>query len=92
MGRRPDKRRAPGHHTGGTSKNFNATDHTVLRPTLTPGQVREDTVYADVMLRCAWLREHALRLLETEPSGALSAQLYEFADLLEVAHRLRWFA
>lgn len=83
----PDKRNAPGHHTEGASKNFNSTDTSVLRAM----DARAAEKAADVAVRCAWLRVHADLLREVDPSGQLTAQLYDFADLLEVAHRLRWF-
>lgn len=38
---------------------------------------------ADQALRCAWLRVHAVELMAVDPSGLLSAQLRDFADLLE---------
>lgn len=47
---------------------------------------------ADVALRCAWLRVHAEQLEPVDPTGQLSAQLLDFADLLEVAQTRGWFA
>jgi len=38
---------------------------------------------ANQELRCAWLRVHADELMAVDPSGLLSAQLRDFADLLE---------
>ena len=46
---------------------------------------------ADLAMRCAWLRVHADELYDVDPSGQLSAQLADFADLLEVAQREGWF-
>ncbi|MER6970547.1 hypothetical protein ABT304_05790 [Nocardioides sp. NPDC000445] len=39
---------------------------------------------ADVALRCAWLRVVADEMYEVDTSGLLSAQLRDFADLLEL--------
>lgn len=47
---------------------------------------------ADLALRCAWLRAHASELHAVDPSGQLSAQLLDLADLLEVAEREGWWA
>jgi hypothetical protein len=47
--------------------------------------------YASLVIRCAWLRAHADLLLDFDRTGQLSADLRDFADLLEVADRLRWF-
>lgn len=41
------------------------------------------SVAEPVHLRCAWLRHHAELLYAVDPSGLLSAQLADFADLLE---------
>jgi hypothetical protein len=38
---------------------------------------------ANLVLRCAWLRVHADLLEPMDPSGQLSAQLRDFAHLLE---------
>lgn len=46
---------------------------------------------ADTALRCAWLREHARHLFNVDPTGQLSVQLMDFADLLEVATDRGWF-
>lgn len=47
---------------------------------------------ADLALRCAWLRAHASELhTVVDPSGQLSAQLLDLADLLEVAEREGWW-
>jgi hypothetical protein len=40
--------------------------------------------HADLVLRCAWLRSTGHHLYGVDPGGMLSAQLYDFADLLEV--------
>jgi hypothetical protein len=45
----------------------------------------------DQALRCAWLRVHADLVRSVDPSGQLSAQLLDFADLLEVAEARGWF-
>ncbi len=47
--------------------------------------------HAETALRCAWLRVHANLLFDVDPSGQLSANLRDFADLLEVAEAHRWF-
>jgi hypothetical protein len=47
---------------------------------------------ADHELRCAWLRAHADLLYEVDTGGLLSAQLRDFADLLEVVAREGWSA
>lgn len=44
---------------------------------------RADLLDADLVLRCVWLRAHADLLVEVDPSGLLSAQLRDLADLLE---------
>ncbi len=46
---------------------------------------------ADTALRCAWLRHHAAELLFVDPSGQLTAQLRDFADLLEECQARGWF-
>ena len=46
---------------------------------------------AELALRCAWLRFHAKFMHEVDPSGQLTANLLDFADLLEVAQQRRWF-
>ncbi len=51
----------------------------------------ESDLAVDLALRCAWLREHGHRLFTVDPSGQLSAQLWDFADLLEVAQSRGWF-
>ena len=45
---------------------------------------------AETALRCAWLRVHAHLLFDVDPTGRLSAQLFDFADL-EVAEERGWF-
>lgn len=47
---------------------------------------------ADTALRCAWLREHAEQLRPFDRTGQLSAQLRDFADLIEVAQERGWFS
>lgn len=47
---------------------------------------------ADLALRCAWLRVHAWEVECFDPSGCLTAQLLDLADLLEVAHREGWWS
>jgi hypothetical protein len=44
-----------------------------------------------LVLRCAWLRAHSNLLYDVDPGGLLSAQLRDFADLLEVAEAQAWF-
>ncbi|MBF6285407.1 hypothetical protein [Nocardia cyriacigeorgica] len=51
----------------------------------------QDTARAANALRCAWLREHANRFDEFD-ANLLACQLRDFADLLEVAERMGWFA
>jgi len=46
---------------------------------------------ADTSVRCAWLRVHADLVRSVDPSGQLSAQLLDFADLLEAAEARGWF-
>lgn len=46
---------------------------------------------ADLALHCAWLRAHAEPLRQVDPSGQLTANMRDFADLLEVAQRRGWF-
>ena len=43
--------------------------------------------HAELALRVAWLRTHAEMLYEVDPSGLLSAQLLDLADLLEALDR-----
>lgn len=43
-------------------------------------------------MRCAWLRVHAELLDSFDPSGQLSANLRDFADLIEVADRKGWWS
>lgn len=38
---------------------------------------------ADLVLRVAWLTEHAQRLYAVDPGGQLSAQLLDLRDVLE---------
>lgn len=45
---------------------------------------------AGYALRCAWLRVHADELRSVDPSGLLSAQLRDFADLLELVQSRGW--
>ncbi|MBF6536865.1 hypothetical protein IU418_06550 [Nocardia farcinica] len=52
----------------------------------------QDTARADLVLRCAWLREHAARFDTFTEANLLACQLRDFADLLEVADRKGWFA
>ncbi|MBF6358377.1 hypothetical protein IU449_28155 [Nocardia higoensis] len=52
----------------------------------------QDTAHADLVLRCAWLREHANRFDTFAEANLLACQLRDFADLLEVAEREGWFA
>ena len=54
-------------------------------------QDRKHNLHADLALRCAWPRAHASLLYDVDDSGLLSAQLLDFADLLEVAEREGWF-
>lgn len=62
------------------------------RVTATTHRVRDSRVSgADLAMRCAWLREHARHLFSVDPSGQLSVQLMDFADLLEVAQARGWF-
>ncbi len=44
---------------------------------------RTEATAVDTALRVAWLRAHADMLTEVDPSGLLSAQLRDLADLLE---------
>jgi len=60
------------------------------RPGNATNQDREHGLHGELALRCAWLREHARRLYEVDRGGQLSAQLRDFADLLEVAERKGW--
>ncbi|MDQ6849428.1 MAG: hypothetical protein M3070_05520 [Actinomycetota bacterium] len=46
---------------------------------------------ADHALRVAWLRVMGHELLAVDDSGLLSAQLFDFAHLLEAAHDRGWF-
>ncbi len=46
---------------------------------------------ADHALRIAWLRVMGQEMFEVDTSGLLSAQLWDFADLLEVARDRGWF-
>lgn len=48
---------------------------------------------ADLALRVAWLRVHGHRMFAVDPTGRTSAQLWDFADLLEVLEAEgRWAA
>ena len=55
-------------------------------------QDRNHSVHGDLVLRCVWLRAHASLLCDVDDSGLLSAQLLDFADLLEVSEREGWFS
>jgi hypothetical protein len=46
---------------------------------------------ASVELRMAWLRVMGHEMFAIDDSGQLSAHLWDFADLLEVADRNGWF-
>jgi hypothetical protein len=56
-----------------------------------PEVTTADERHADLALRCAWLRVHADQLHSIELGGQLSAQLLDFADVLEVAEAWGWF-
>lgn len=63
-----------------------------MRPTPDPTTQRvADLHTTDVVLRCAWLREHARLLFTVDPSGQLSVHLLDFASLLEAAAERGWF-
>lgn len=57
----------------------------------TPSDIAAAQAAANVALRCAWLRTNAEHTLQFDPSGQVMCAMFDFADLLEVAHRLRWF-
>lgn len=44
---------------------------------------RAGVAHAQLALRVAWLREHGWRMFAVDPSGQLSAALWDHADLLE---------
>lgn len=48
-----------------------------------PGAYRRMEARADLVLRVAWLTEHAQRLYAVDPGGQLSAQLLDLRDVLE---------
>lgn len=47
--------------------------------------------HAQQALRVAWLRVHAELLYDVDPGGQLSAQLYDFAHLLEALDEEGWW-
>lgn len=65
------------------ASNVNTTDSHIL--------AARDLQDTELALRCAWLRAHAHEMYAVDASGLLSAQLRDFADLIEVAQRHGWW-
>ncbi len=82
----PDERNAPGHHTGGASKNVTSPNTMIPRDRL-----RLCERNADLATYCAWLRVHADALHKVDNSGLLSGSLLNYAHLLETAQAGGWF-
>lgn len=56
-------------------------------PTRDNNSIRDEVAnfnqHADLALRVAWLRVHGHHMFDLDPTGQTSAQLWDFADLLE---------
>lgn len=77
---RPDDEGRP---LAGPASNVVDTDIQMLPP----NDIRD----AELALRCAWLRGTAHQMDAVDPSGQLSAQLRDLADLIEVAQARGWW-
>lgn len=81
-------RREHGNGRPGKSGHMSPT---TIKNTTTVTRFRDAERHVDVTIQCASLREHARHMCDVDPSGWLSAQLADLADLLEVAERRGWF-